>query len=88
MGCDIHLHVEFKVAGLWYHYSHPRVERDYRLFGKMAGVRDVYDEDTMVQPRGLPGNATFTTRLDSEVHWASGEWLKPYLPLHDIFGFV
>ena len=40
MGCDIHLHAEIKVNGKWEHYAHPHIRRDYRLFAKMASVRN------------------------------------------------
>lgn len=63
MGCDIHLHAEIKVGGQWHHYSHPQIDRDYQLFGKMAGVRD-RDETPIAEPRGIPDDATFTTKLD------------------------
>lgn len=49
MGCDIHLHIEIKMNGLWRHYSMPHIERDYCLFGVMAGVRGNKD-DMIVAP--------------------------------------
>ena len=39
MGCDIHAHFEIKVDGEWLHYSQANINRNYRLFEKMAGVR-------------------------------------------------
>lgn len=77
MGCDIHLHAEIKVCGVWHHYSKPQITRHYILFERMAGVRgDV--ENAIAAPRGVPDDATFTTRYDfdhygSDAHSAS--WL-------------
>lgn len=77
MGCDIHLHIEIKMNGLWRHYSMPHIERDYYLFGVMAGVRG--DKDYMiVVPRGLPDDISAVTafdykRMECNVHTPS--WL-------------
>lgn len=65
MGCDIHLHVEIKIAGKWEHYNHPDVNRCYALFGKMAGVRDDRIKPISL-PKGLPNDASITTKFDSE----------------------
>lgn len=65
MGCDIHLHTEIKVNGVWHHYSQPRIGRSYHLFCKMAGVRGPIDGIVPVsEPRGLPDGLSFTTNLD------------------------
>ncbi len=37
MGCDIHLHTEVKIANVWHRYGCPSVDRNYRVFAKMAG---------------------------------------------------
>lgn len=77
MGCDIHLHVEIKIGGQWHHYSHPRINRDYELFGKMAGVRG--EEQPLAEPRGLPADATFTTAFCSGYDGSDGHshsWLS------------
>lgn len=70
MGCDIHLHVEFKVRGMWLHYSHPRISRNYELFAKMAGVR-AYDDEVkpLCYARGLPADISATTMFDVKVRW-------------------
>ena len=60
MGCDIHVHTEVKIDGVWHHYGNPWVARNYALFGLMAGVRDG-EQEPIVQPRGLPANATELT---------------------------
>ena len=81
MGCDIHLHTEIKVNGVWHHYSHPRIQRDYRLFAKMAGVRNYEDFriTPVTEPRGLPADLSFTTKFDSDLWDAdahSHSWLS------------
>lgn len=63
MGCDIHLHVEVKVNGKWEHYSHPRINRNYELFGIMAGVRDE-DATPICEPKGLPCDLSLITQID------------------------
>jgi hypothetical protein len=74
MGCDIHLHAEIKVNGKWEHYAHPHIRRDYRLFAKMASVRNApYGHPEHIEPvshnQGFPSySASVTTRLDYE-HW-------------------
>ena len=64
MGCDVHLHVEIKVEGEWRHYNHPKVDRNYNLFSRMASVRNHGDIEPISLPRGLPEDVTFTTGLD------------------------
>ena len=67
MGCDIHCHFEIKVYGEWHHYSQPKVDRWYQLFGKLAGVRDE-SQKPIAPVRGLPKDVSFTTKFDSD-HW-------------------
>ena len=66
MGCDIHLHQEVKIEGVWHHYGHPNVHRSYELFGIMAGVRG--DETPVAHPRGIPEDATTLTKF-SYAQW-------------------
>ncbi len=54
MGCDIHCHIEIKVEGTWHHYSAPNVDRSYRLFARMAGVRNTGGVKPIAPNRGLP----------------------------------
>jgi len=78
MGCDIHLHEEVKIEGEWHHYGAPSMPRHYDLFGKMAGVRG--EEDPIVEPRGMPEDATLLTRMDFERYGSSkhdASWLGP-----------
>lgn len=80
MGCDIHLHTEVKIDGIWHHYSCPDMIRDYRVFRKMADVRNFASEvEPLAEPRGFPPGTTFLTRFDYN-RWAdtshSASWLS------------
>lgn len=62
MGCDISLKVEVKVKGKWLLFNQPRVDRNYELFEKMAGVRgDV--SNAISEPKGLPDDISEGTKL-------------------------
>jgi len=77
MGCDIHLHIEVKINEKWEHYACPSVNRFYRLFEKMAGVRGDIG-DAISPPKGLPKDATTITMLDynqMEYEAHSESWL-------------
>lgn len=63
MGCDIHLHIELLIRGKWEHYAAPSMDRWYKLFGAMAGVRDK-DETPIVAPKGFPSDASIITKID------------------------
>lgn len=81
MGCDIHLHQEVKINGEWHHYRHRSIDRSYKLFALMAGVRNNSKLEPVVQPKGLPEDLTFLTRYDYEENWGSDahtpSWLDP-----------
>jgi len=79
MGCDIHLHVEIKINNEWLHYSHPKLNRNYGLFGKMAGVRG--SEKPISEPKGLPKDITKTTKFCSDEMGFDGHshsWLSSW----------
>ncbi len=80
MGADIHAHFEIKVAGEWLHYSQPNIQRDYRLFTKMAGVRCIDEVEPISKPRGLPsGQISKTTALEARWWGSDGHshsWLN------------
>lgn len=61
MGCDIELHSEIRVGGVWYHYSYTSF-RDYRVFDKIAGVR-CENIIPVARPRGLPDDLSVTTAI-------------------------
>lgn len=80
MGCDIHLHTEVKIKGKWHHYAERNVERCYRLFAKMANVRNYeeYGITPISDPRGMPEDASETTKFFCEEYGADGHshsWL-------------
>ena len=69
MGCDIHLHIELKdKEGNWHHYGEPSINRNYSLFGFLAGVRDNNIKPIKPYDDKFPKNASLITR----VHY--GEW--------------
>jgi hypothetical protein len=71
MGTDIHLHTEVKIDGQWRHYGNPNVRQSYKLFARMAGIcGDDYSFDAMVEPRGIPRDATELTLFDYH-YWQS-----------------
>lgn len=79
MGCDIKLHIEIKIDGEWHHYGAPNIERWYKLFGLMAGVRD-HKVEPICAPRGFPDDVTKITEFDYEVHCNGGHdasWFGP-----------
>ena len=64
MGTDIEIHVELRVRGVWEHWSAPHVDRDYRLFTRMAGVRSKgREEEPIFKPKGLPGDMSLLTSM-------------------------
>lgn len=64
MGCDVHVYVEVKINGQWCSYAHPNVDRDYELFGVLAGVRR--DGPPIVEPRGVPDDLGEVARMKYE----------------------
>lgn len=64
MGCDIHTHIEIRYKGKWEHYACPSIDRNYALFGAMAGVRG--GGPAIVEPKGVPKDMSIITRLSWE----------------------
>lgn len=78
MGCDIHMHIEVMVAGKWEHYAAPSVDRWYRLFGLMAGVRNT-EVAPISKPKGFPEDASIVTKLiyeDEKLDAHTVSWLN------------
>ena len=69
MGCDIHLHQEVKINGKWLHYSNPSIDRNYRLFAILAGVRNHYEITPINSPRGIPEDIAESTKFDCDEVW-------------------
>ncbi len=63
MGCDIHAYIEVRISDKWVLYSRPRIQRAYKLFGKIAGVR-VNDEPPIVTPQGIPADVSQITQIE------------------------
>ena len=78
MECDIHLHIEIKLNGTWHHYAAPDIQRWYKLFEKMAGVRGEL-KDAISPPKGMPEDITEVTRY-------SNFKLQPYAHSHSWLG--
>jgi hypothetical protein len=82
MGCDIHLHIEVKVAGKWLHYGAPNINRWYKLFEKLAGVRgDV--EHAISPPKGIPKDISTITKLAYD-GWGSDAHSTSWLSIEEI----
>jgi len=81
MGTDIRVHIEIKVDDQWHLYSSPYIARSYRLFSRMAGVRQVEGFEPIAPVRGRPADLSPMTALlldDYDGHsesWLSGEEL-------------
>jgi hypothetical protein len=78
MGCDIHAHIEIKIPdGNWLYYAPIRISRDYDLFSRLANVRNTSKGDPayikpISEPRGLPDNTSYMTKLHAEVDGGDG----------------
>lgn len=79
MGCDIHAHIEVKINGEWHHWCSPYIQRNYRLFARLAGVRtDSPEEDQKYPTKPLPEDMTVPTKVDWERglgDWHSESWI-------------
>lgn len=84
MGCDIHLFQEVKVGGRWVFYNHPDVERDYDLFAIMGNVRNAGALPSLSDRRGLPPDATETTKLYDK-YWGEDGHSHIYLSREEVF---
>lgn len=90
MGCDIHFHTEVKIKGTWHHHSQAKLDRNYPVFAKMAGVRNGYGIEPIISPRGIPGDITLLTRIEIEKYDGDGHshsWFGPQeiVAFHDFF---
>lgn len=67
MGCDIHVHCERKNAdNTWAPVKVPGLfpNRDYKLFGFLANVRNYSGTPPISKPRGVPTNASPKVQKD------------------------
>lgn len=107
MGCDIHLYIEHKNTGdasSWWNFgSQFRLDRDYGLFARMAGVRNYGDEiKPIAELRGLPSDISWGAKdgnrlfvVDSESHGegeatrtAAERWIQSGSSVADGTSFV
>jgi hypothetical protein len=82
MGCDIHGHIEIKLNGNWEHYSVLCIDRNYKLFEKMAGVRGLVKR-AISPPKGLPNDITPITKYDFEM-WGEDAHTPSWLGAKEI----
>lgn len=64
MGCDIHAFLEIKVNDEWLYYGQVDFDRNYEMFGKVAGVRG--EGPPIQMPRGWPQDASKVSLLQLE----------------------
>lgn len=65
MGCDIHCYVEYKYKAIdhWNSFgSEIRLDRNYTLFAKLAGVRNYGKVKPVAERRGMPDDASYEAR--------------------------
>ena len=87
MCCNIHLHTEVKINGVWHHYSCLYVHRNYQVFAKMAGVKNDGSIIPIVPPRGLPEDATDLTLFNNQ-HWGKDGHDHSWLSAEEITQLV
>ena len=96
IGCDIHLHCEYRKDGIWYNcdnfewnqetgkyeFSSIYWGRNYDLFGVLAGVR-CSDFETIAYPKGLPDDMALKTKemADEDFEWSHSH---SYLTLREL----
>lgn len=83
MGCDIHAHVEIKIHGRWEHYNCSKDSRCYRLFAKMAGVKNPQGDVPISNPKGAPEDISTVTRFDME-EWDDDGHSHSYLTASEL----
>ena len=71
MGCDIHVCAERRDGDRWVHVpmeAEPFSNRNYRVFGFLANVRNYSVVPPIAMPRGFPEDASEDARKDY-THW-------------------
>ena len=78
MGCDIHAYAEVNLNNKWTYYGKVHIDRNYFVFGKMAGVRGESIEPISL-PKGFPGDVSELTKMEAGI-WRhdmhSASWLN------------
>lgn len=77
MGCDIHAYIEIPLAHRptgWDFFAKLDVDRNYSLFGLMAGVRA---ERKLFDPKGIPRRMSLevSDEWDGGIGWHTPSWL-------------
>ena len=85
MGCDIHAYIEEKTYRTWDSFTGElNLDRDYRMFGALAGVRS--GDEPIIEPRGVPDDMSY--QLKDDYKEGGGDWHTPsWLSLQE-FGAV
>jgi hypothetical protein len=89
MGCDIHAHLEILwqedgQESCWLYYTPLSINRDYRLFARMANVRNYRGEVTPIAaPRDLPTNISQMTRIRASL-WGDDGHSHSWLSLEEL----
>lgn len=98
MGCDIHMHVEYRKLGKWYSGDYYRKKgdkyvvvefypgRNYDLFAMLADVRNYDYRDYVDSARGLPSDITDDVRNEFEP-WRLDAHDCSYLTLKELIDF-
>jgi len=84
MGCDIHSHIEVKIKGKWHYYDEVNISRNYRLFSRMADIRNEENIIPLSTPKGLPKDITFMTKLKSD-YWDTDGHSHSWLSSKELF---
>ena len=98
MGCDIHMHVEYKPKDVWESgdyfiktgYGNCNIgfceDRCYDLFAVLANVRNYDDVRYIAKPRGIPRDATEHT-MESYKIWHLDAHSASYFTLKELIDF-
>lgn len=81
MGCDIHAFIEVKEYDLWWEWAKVNINRNYTLFGLMAGVR--IPEYKLFDARGVPSDVSDGARIE-HIEWGTDAHHPSWLSLIEI----
>ena len=84
MGCDIHLYVEYQTregSDYWFNFgSEFGLDRNYKVFSRLAGVRNYGEDAEHIFPRGLPDNLGYVTEDETRYYISEEEGHKNATP--------
>lgn len=95
MGTDIHLQAEIRTNGAWQRLPNPNgrsrlfSDRNYFLFGILAGVRGIRENGVISEPRGFPDDLSFIPdgEYDSPDYVDLGEHSYSWLTLRELYAW-